>query len=155
MLEVRAKVEIRAAQDRTSPGRIVGTLIQMGRVADDRAEVFAPGSIEWPHNGVQLLAEHRGRSVMRFQPVLSGSELRIDAPLPDTALGREVATEIRSGRRSDLSIEFHATDEAQVAGVREIRAALVAAAATVPTGSYAQAHAEVREKKPRRRWLYL
>ena len=146
--EIRCKVECRADDSRTSPGRIVGTLIEQGRIATDRREVFAPGSIKWPHNGMRLLDKHYGAQVMRFVPVEDGAALRIDAPLPDTALGRRVAAEIRSGARRDLSIEFFATDESAVSGVREIRSALVDAVALADSGTrvYEQARAEVRAK---------
>lgn len=152
MREIRCSIELRAAAD--SPGRIVGTLIQMGRVAGDRREVFAPGSIRWPSNGMRLLAEHRGRQVLRFQPIVDGTEIRIDEPLPDTALGREVAVEVRAGRKRGLSIEFFSTDEEVVQGVREVRSALVDAAAVVGEPAFQQAHVEVRQRTGRRRvWL--
>ena len=55
MNEVRsATIELREAAE--SPGRIVGTLIETGRVAVDQKEVFVPGSIMFPSNGVELLA---------------------------------------------------------------------------------------------------
>ena len=146
--EIRsAAIELRAAEN--SPGRIVGTIIEQGRVAGDRREVFAVGSIRWPSEGVRLLAEHRGREVMSFQPVLDGAALRIDAALPDSALGREVAAEVRSGRKGALSIEFYATQEAQVQGVREVRSALMDAAAVVAAGAYDQARVEVRQRRAR------
>ena len=146
--EIRsASIELRAAED--SPGRIVGTLIEMGRVAGDRREVFAVGSIRWPSEGVRLLAEHRGREVMTFQPALDGAALRVDVPLPDSALGREVAAEVRSGRKGALSIEFYSTEEAQVQGVREVRGTLMDAAAVVAAGAYDQAHVEVRQRRAR------
>ena len=149
--EVRsAAIELRAAGD--SPGRIVGTLIETGRIAGDRREVFAPGSIGWPSEGVRLLAEHRGREVMTFQPVADGAALRINAALPDTALGREVAAEFRSRRKGALSIEFYATQEAQVQGVREVRGALMDAAAVAAAGAYDQARVEVRQRRVHR-WL--
>ena len=146
--EVRsASIELRAAED--SPGRIVGTLIEMGRVAGDRCEIFTVGSIRTPSGGVRLLAEHRGREVMVFEPVVDGAALRIDTPLPDTAIGREVAAEVRSGRKGALSIEFYATQEAQVQGVREVRGALMDAAAVVAAGAYDQARVEVRQRRAR------
>ena len=148
--EFRCAVEVRASD--TAPGRIVGPLIEMGRVAGDRREVFAPGAIRWPDGGMRLLAEHRGREVMRFTPLVDGAALRIDALLPDTAIGREVAAEVRAGRKGGLSIEFYASDEADVSGVREVRAALVDAAALVPAGAYRQATVEVRHRR-RRVWL--
>ena len=89
---------------------------------------------------------------MRVQPTVDGSEIRLDAPLPDTALGREVAAEIRAGRKAGLSVEFVSTNEATVAGVREIRAALVDAAAVVASPAYDQARVEVRQRGDRRRW---
>ena len=150
MNEIRCAVEIREAAD--SPGRLTGTILETGRVASDRREVFVPGSVQFPANGIRLLAEHRGRQIMRVEPVITGSEIRIDAALPDTSLGREVASEIRSGRKRGLSVEFFPTSEATVSGVREVRGALIDAAAVVVDGAYSQARVEVRERR-RRRWL--
>ena len=147
---IHVPIEIREAAD--SPGRIVGTILETGRVAADRREVFTPGSVQFPANGIRLLAEHRGRMVARVQPVVDGSEIRIDAPLPDTAIGREVAAEVRSGRKRGLSVEFYATGEQTVSGVREVTGALIDAAAVVPAGAYSQARVEVRERR-RRVWL--
>lgn len=147
----RCEIELREADD--SPGRIVGTILETGRVAVDQREVFIPGSVQWPSNGIRLLAEHRGRQVMRVEPVVDGSEIRIDARLPDNAIGREVATEIRSGRKRGMSIEFVSTREAQVSGVREVRSALVDAAAVVASPAYQQARVEVRNRGRRRLWL--
>jgi len=150
--EIRCAVELRGDGERTSPGRLVGTLIETGRVAGDRREVFTPGSIRWPANGVKLLAEHRGRLVTRVEPTVEGSEIRLDVALPDTALGREVAAEVRAGRKRGLSVEFYATDEGDVQGVREVRAALVDAVAVVESPAYDQATVEVRKRAGRRRW---
>lgn len=153
--EIRAAIECREDETRSGPGLIDGVLIETGRVAGDKAEVFAPGSIQWPSSGIRLLAEHLGRPVMKFQPVEDGNKLRIRERLPDTELGREVAREIRSGNKTEMSIEFFSRDEAKVAGVREIRHALVDCVALVGGGSYgAQAKVELRERK-RRRWLWL
>ena len=132
------------------PGRIVGTILEVGRIASDRAEVFAPGAAIFPSTGVQLFRGHRGEPILTFDPVVDGSEIRIDAALPDTALGRQVATEVRNGERSALSIEFVSLDEARVMGVRELRSALIQGAALVARGSYGQATAEVRERAGRR-----
>ena len=151
MREIRCRVELRAAAD--SPGRIVGTVIEQGRIAADRPEVFAPGALTWPSNGVRLLAEHRGRHVMRVTPTVDGTAIRIDAALPDNDIGREVAREVRAGTKRGLSIEFHAMAETIVQGVREIRSAFMDAAAIVAEGAYDQARVEVREKKRRRLWL--
>ena len=153
MTEIRCKLELREDASRQSPGRLSGVLLETGRVASDRREVFRPGSVRWPANGVRLLAEHRGRVVGRFQPVEDGAEIRIDYPLPDTAIGREVAAEVRSGRKAGLSVEFYATEERQVQGVREVLSSLVDAAAVVVDPAYEQARAEIRSKGRRRVWL--
>ena len=149
--EIRCAIEIRAAVD--SPGRIVGTIIETGRVAGDRRELFVPGAVKWPAGGVRLLAEHRGREVMTFTPKVEGAKIQIDDKLPDSAIGREVAAEIRAGRKRGLSVEFYASDEGQVQGVREVRSALIDCVAIVKSPAYVQAVAEVRNKRARRVWL--
>lgn len=146
------EAEIREDLDRQSPGRIVGTMLTTGRVAGDRPEVFAPGGVTWPSGGVALLMEHRGREVMRFTPEVRGAEVRIDAPLPDTALGRALADEIRSGKRRGMSVEFHALRETRTQGVREIERALVDGVIATDNPSYSQTRVEVRDRR-RRVWL--
>ena len=146
---ITAQVELRAIRDSgaSSPGRIVGTLIQYGRVASDRREVFIPDSVVTPSNGVKLLLSHLGKQVMRFTPKVEGSSLTIDAELPDSAEGREAAAMLTSGRGRGLSVEFLTRESAQVAGVREVRSALVDAVAICKEGAYQQARAELRERR--------
>ena len=143
-------VECRADESREGPGRIVGTILEVGRIAADRREVFTAGAPIFPSTGISLLRGHRGEAILTFDPIIEGSEIRIDARLPDTQLGRQVAAEVRSGERSALSVEFVSLDEARVQGVRELRSALIQGAALVPLGSYTQARAEVRHRAGRR-----
>ena len=145
------RVECRADESREGPGRIVGTILETGRIASDRREVFAAGAPIFPSTGVELLRGHHGEAVLTFDPIIDGASVRVDAALPDTQLGRQVAAEVRSGERSGLSIEFVPLIEARVSGVRELRSALIQAAALVPLGSYTQARAEVRSRVRRRR----
>ena len=147
--ELRSTVAL--VEQRGTVGRIVGTIIEEGRVASDRREVFTNGSVKFPHEGVQLLRGHHGEEVLTFLPKHDGSEIRIDEPLPDTILGRKIRAEVKSGRNS-LSVEFHSLEEGIVSGVREVRSALVEAVALVEAGSYSQARAEVRARKRRHRW---
>ena len=144
-------IECRADESREGPGRIVGTILETGRVASDRREVFTAGAPIFPSTGVELLRGHHGEAVLMFDPIVDGASVRIDAPLPDTQIGRQVAGEVRSGERSGLSIEFVPLIEARVSGVRELRSALIQAAALVPIGSYTQARAEIRERAARHR----
>ena len=39
----------------------------------------------------------RAMPIMRAVPKIEGSEVRIDAPIPDTMAGRDLASEVRSG----------------------------------------------------------
>ena len=147
--ELRASVQL--LEERGSVGRIVGTIIEEGRIAGDRKEIFVPGSVKWPAGGVQLLRGHAGGEVLTFLPKHDGAKIIVDEELPNTILARKVRAEVKSGSRSSLSVEFHSLEEGEVSGVREVRSALVEAVALVAAGSYQQARAEVRERK-RRRW---
>ena len=146
-------VEYREASGDTR-ARLVGCILAVGRVASDRREIFVPGSVQFPAAGVRLLLEHRGREILRFQPVenVASGEWRIDAELPDTAEGREAAELVKTGRRPALSVEFFALEQQRVSQVREIRSAFVEATALCKEGVYDQARAELRSR-PVMVWL--
>ena len=146
-LPVDTSLECRDASG--SPGRLVGTILPVGRVAGDRPELFVGSGVLTPRDGIALLPEHRSKTViMRFDPIVaSDGSLQVDHLLPDTPEGVALASSVRSGSRPGLSIEFHSLDEALVSGVREVRQSLVTAVATVPSQSYDQAKAEVRSKR--------
>ena len=154
MREIRCSIDLRAAEG--SPGRIVRDHHRNG---PRRGRPSPRYSRRAPCSGQQmafgLLAEHRGRQIMRVTPTVDGTAVRVDAALPDTAIGREVASEVRAGTKRGLSLEFHCTEEAQVQGVREVRGAIMDAAAVVADGAYSQALVEVREKERRPLWLWL
>ena len=135
-----------------SPGRLVGVVLPVGRVAVDRPELFVGSGVQTPRGGIALLPEHRSTTVvMRFDPIRGDDgELRVDHLLPNTPAGLALAASVRSGATTGLSVEFHSLDEARVSGVREVRQSLITAVATVPSQSYDQARAEIRAK--RRRW---
>ena len=131
-----------------SPGRLVGTILPVGRVAGDRPELFVGSGVQTPAEGIALLPEHRSSVVvMRFDPIRGDDgTLTIDHRLPNSPEGRELAASVRSGATPGLSVEFFPLDEARVSGVREVRQSLVTAVATVPSQSYDQARAEVRTR---------
>ena len=138
-----------------SPGRLVGVILPAGRVASDRREIFIGAGVTTPSAGIALLPEHRSKTVvMRFDPIRGDDgSLRVDHRLPNSPAGRQIAAAVRSGATPGLSIEFHALDEAQVQGVREVRQSLVTAVATVKAGAYQQSVAEVRGQTHHRRVL--
>ena len=137
MNEIRCAIEVRADDTRQSPGRIVGTLITYGQRARDRAEQFAEAALHWPDGGIILNEQYnRQAPILRFTPEVVGNEVRIDAPLPDTQRGQDAATMVRNGTMTGLSIEFRSELEARSGGVREIRRALLGAAALIDSPSY-------------------
>ena len=138
-----------------SPGRLVGTLLTYGERASDRAEVFERGSLSWPSNGIVLRRQHnRNVPILRVIPEVRGNQVVVDSPLPDTQSGRDAATEIRTGLFGGLSVEFRATAQRFVGGVRHITAGLLSGAGLVDTPSYTGSRVEVRARQGRRRlWL--
>ena len=125
-----------------------GVLIQEGRVASVRAEVFAPLSLVWASEGVAIRAEHRGAEDSRAVPTREkNGEIRIAAPASPALVAA-----YNEGRKF-LSIEFHSLKETRSkSGVREIQAAFLPGVAMVRSPEYEQARAEVRAKQ-RRVWL--
>lgn len=145
---INVEVEVRAAVDGPM---LRGVILAEGRAArGGRAELFAPGAVCWPADGIAILAEHRGRELARVLPTREANgEIRIETRATDD-IRRAVDVD---GRRF-LSVEFFAHRETlTAAGVREIERATVDAAALVPSGEYAQATAEVRSKREVRLWL--
>ena len=113
---------------REDGGNLHGVMLQEGRAAKGgRAEVFAPGSVEWPSQGVAIIDGHKGPELARAIPDRSETgELRVTATATDA-----IRAAIQSGRRY-MSIEFRALAESRTAaGVREITRAIVHSAALV------------------------
>ena len=140
-------VEHRADITHGGPGRLVGVLLTYGQPAGDRRERFTAGALSWPADGVVLRRQHeRSAPIMRVVPEVRGSEVVIDAVLPDTAAGRDAATEIREGLFRGLSVEFRAKRQRYTAGVREIVSAELTGAGLVIKPSYVGSGVEVRAR---------
>ena len=130
-------VEVRASEDGPM---LRGVILTEGRAASGgRAELFAPGSVVWPSDGIGILTEHRATG-----------EIRVEARATD-AIRRAVDV---AGRRY-MSVEFHAQEERTTAGgVREVLRAMVDAAALVCSPEYDVTSAEIRRSRgPRLWWL--
>ena len=142
---LHCSVEIRAA---TTGPMLHGVLIQEGRAASARAEIFAPLSLVWASDGIAIRSEHLGVEDSRAIPTREANgEIRIAAPASSA-----IVAAFNEGRKF-LSIEFHALKETRsAAGVREIQQAFLPGAALVADPEYVQARAEVRSKR-RRVWL--
>ena len=67
--EFRCSVEFREDETRQSPGRLVGTLMTYNAAARNRREVFEPGALTWPAEGIILRRQHvRAAPIMRAVP---------------------------------------------------------------------------------------
>ena len=136
---------------RAEGGDLHGVIVQEGRAASGgRAEVFAPGSISWPAEGVAILTEHLGEPETRAFPHRApNGEIRIRARATEA-----IKAAIAAGKRS-MSVEFRALDERRTkGGIREILRAFVDAAALVENPEYDSTAAELRSRRRRRRaWL--
>ena len=142
-------VEVRESEPGRRP-RLYGTMIREGRAASGgRAELFAPGSVLWPTEGVGIQTKHHGPVEVRAQPVRERDgriEVRADAT-------DGIRAAIAAGRKW-LSVEFVAIRERTTkGGVREVLEAFVPRAALVSSPEYGDSTAELRSKKRRRVWL--
>ena len=157
MRELRAAIELRDDDSRTSPGRLSGVLLEYGARATDRDELFLAGALAWPEGGVILNESHnRQAPIARFEPQVDGAFVRIFLQLPDTQRSRDAATLVRNGTFRGISVEFRAVREKLVDGIREIAAAQLVGAALVDTPAYASSVPQVREASlPRRRWFFI
>ena len=145
-LQYVVPVEVREADD--GP-RLRGTVLQEGRAASGgRAEIFSPLSVVWPSDGIALRGEHRGSELARVVPIRDADgSLRVETPATPAIL-----TAYKTRRY--FSVEFHSLAEVRTAGgIREIRRALLEAAALVPNPEYPNVRAEVRERRARKVWL--
>ena len=164
----RAAVELRADGGDDSPGRLVGTLMRYGSPGARGRETFAAGALRWPSNGIRVDLEHASAPVkgglippiMRIVPTLSndGMEVRIDAPLPNTAAARDLAVLMRLDPPvySGLSVEFVASRDHYAGGQRVVDDAELEGVGLVDKPSYPSTSVEVRsDAPPRRRRLWL
>ena len=149
MDEIRCSIKI---EDRAEgEPRLIGTLMPYGTEARDRRELFEAGSLTWddPKGIVVNRMHQRASPIMRVIPVEVEGRLMIDAPIPDTVAGRDCASEVRSGLLASLSVEFRATKQTIVGGVRRIAAAVLTGAAVCDAGAYEAATVEARAKAER------
>ena len=138
MHTLRSTVEIRESE---SGPTLHATVLQEGRAArGGRAELFAPGSVVWPADGIEIRTRHLGPAEARAVPVRQpNGEIRISVPA-SPAMVQAV-----SEGRDAMSVEFHALREIRTAGgVREIERALVDGASLTDDPEYSQTAAEVR-----------
>lgn len=146
------EVEIREEVGREPT--LYGVMLQEGRAATGgRAELFAPGAVEWPSEGVGVKTVHLGDIEVRGQVVRHR-----DGRLALTARATDAIRQAWAEGRRFLSVEFTSLQERVTrAGVREIQRAFVDSAALVVRPEYDMTAAEVRSQRVKReellRWL--
>ena len=138
------RVEIREAERTGYEPRLRGVMLTEGRAASGgRAEVFSPGAVSWPSQGVGILTQHRGTVETRGQVVRQGDgRLQLTARATDA-----IRSAVEAGKRF-LSVEFRAVEERTTrGGVREVLRAFVDRAALVADPEYDTTSAEIRQRK--------
>ncbi len=151
--------EIREDASRESPGRLFGTLMRYdepslgvtktrdGRFMRPGGEVFKAGALTWPEDGIVVNVMHdKTQAVLKAIPETRGTEVVIDAMLPNTGKGRDLATDIRGGLYEGFSVEFHADRTRMSAGRREIQSARLVDVGVVGKPAYPDTRVEVREQ---------
>ncbi len=147
-------LEYRADDSNASPGLLSGVLMTYGTRGRRRAEMFEQDSLYWRDDGIVIRELHPQPNgpqvppIMRAMPYLEGRELRINAPLPNTTRGRDVAEAMKGPLPlyGGLSVEFAPEREARQGGLRLIKRAYLDGAALVLRGEYADSIVEVREE---------
>ena len=146
-IKMPVALEIREAE---GGPRLHGVILQEGRAArGNRAEVFAPGSLTWPENGIGIGTVHLGPAEVRAMPRRSADgTITVEA-----AASAGIAAAVRGGA-TGMSVEFYPVKEIRTAaGVREIQAAFVDAAIVTSNPEYSQTAAELRTKREIVTWL--
>ena len=145
------EVEIRESSRPGYEPSLHATILQEGRASSDPGiqEVFTPGSVQWPSEGIAIMTEHRGRVETRAQPVRArDGRITIRARATDAIKAAVAAGATRA------SIEFHALESRRTgSGIREVIQALVTGAALTSQPAYDSTRAEIRSKRRMRVWL--
>lgn len=106
-------LEVKAALTAGDRGQIAGYASLFGRPADAQRDVVRAGAFTKSLSTAlpQMLAEHRGEAIGAWEEVIEDDMgLRVRGRLDLTSpAGRKAYDDVASGRRSGLSIGYHAT----------------------------------------------
>ena len=139
----RLSVELETRASESGP-MLHATILQEGRAATGiRRELFTPGAVTWPANGIGVLLQHHGEPETRAVPTREpNGEIRIAAKATPA-----VFEAVRGGRRF-MSVEFFALEERTTpTGIREVQRALVTGATVTDDPEYDSTAAEIRERR--------
>ena len=144
-MEHRTAGEVRAERR-----RLTGTALRFGEVSPSWRERFEPGSIRLA-DAVWLDIEHDRERAVAWHPG-GGLELRQDrealrlvADLPPIPAADRALHEVRTGRRTGLSIAFDAHGERRENGIRVVTDAVVHGIAITKAPGYSGSRLEARQ----------
>ena len=148
MLERRfSKIEFRVEGRRLS-----GTVLRYGDVSPSHKERFEPGAFRMAAS-VPLNLAHDIEKAVAWMPggglelVDASDALELSAELPPIPAADRALDDIRTGRATGLSIEFHAVKESRVDGLRVITEAELSGVAIVQSPSYEGSRVEARSRR--------
>ena len=134
--------------------RLSGDVLVFGDVSPTHRERFEAGSIRLAE-AVHLDLHHDREKAVAWHPG-GGLSLAIDdramtmrAEVPPIPAGDRALAEVRAGRATGLSVEFHALEEKREAGVRVVTAARVEGIGIVRAPSYESSRVEARARSGR------
>lgn len=133
--------------------KLSGVALRFNVQAADRRERFTPGAFDLDGADVILGSGHPAseRAIARtgggLELEADATALRFRAVLPDTSLAREAVELVRAKVFRNVSVEFKATRERMVAGVREIQKAVLVGMVVLPRGAYADTSVQARNKQ--------
>ena len=149
---LQQEIELELREDERLGKMLHAVILAEGRAAaGGRSELFTPGSVTWPEEGIEIKIGHSG-AVEALGPILSGprkgerSGSRFERPKGLLRLSEK-------GSGGCLSNFFALAENRVPAGIREITSALIQGAALVASPEYSQGRAEVRSQQRRRLWL--
>ena len=103
--------------------------------------MFAPGSVQWAVDGIDLLPKHLAAVEVKAIP-----KRQADGRISIRAAATDALKKAYAEGRRYLSVEFHSLREVRTrGGIREIQKAMVIAAAMVNKPEYNMARAEIRQ----------
>ena len=146
-----------AAEIRIEGRMVTGVALRYGAVSVTHREKFAPGALLLADRIVFDLHHDREKAI-GFCPG-GGLEMRseddammLSCEVPPTPAGDRALDEIRTGKATGLSIEFHSVKDHHADGLRVIEEAILSGVGLVRLPSYSDSQVEARARR-RRIWL--
>ena len=131
--------------------RLIGPAINYGEVSPSHREKFTPGAFDLDDGRTRTLnLRHDPDKAVAYTDggglILrdTSQELQVFATLPRIPAAERALAEVREGKLTGFSIEFHAEAEHRESGIRVVSKAVLAGIGLVAHPSYTGSKAEVR-----------